>query len=150
MGLEPRSSKCDRIHEITLLLCHFCQKWWWNYCQADLLHVETKIILGSIVLVSETQLILFASNLALVSVFSPYKWCYCDFFTEISSHNDKLIWIVLFPWLGVDPTVVLHLKEGLNRAHHLLNRTMVKKMKKDNEEEAKSQEKKNTLPWMGL
>ena len=37
-----------------------------------------------------------------------------------------------FPWLGVDPTVV---KDGLNRTHHRVNRTLVKKMKKIREEE---------------
>ena len=35
-----------------------------------------------------------------------------------------------FPWLGVDATVVLHLKEGPQGTHHQLDWTMVKKLKK--------------------
>ena len=64
-----------------------------------------------------------------------------DFFIVISFYNDKLISIPFFPQLGVDPTVVLPLKEEPNGTHPFLNRTMVKKMMKEMEEDEKSQQK---------
>ena len=44
-----------------------------------------------------------------------------------------------FPWVGVEPTVVLHHTEETHRTTHKLNRTMAKKMKK---KKKKRQQKK--------
>ena len=71
----------------------------------------------------------FAKNIALISVLAP-QMALLGFFHRVSSCSDKLIYIAFFPWLGVDPTEVLHLKEGPHGTHHHLNITMVKKMKK--------------------
>ena len=89
----------------------------------------------------------FASNLLLYLCFGSTDST-DSFFIDISSCSDKLITRAFFPLLGVNPKAVLHLKERPHRIHHRLNRTMVKMMKKKENEE-KSQLKK-TLPGLGL
>ena len=50
--------------------------------------------------------------------------CFCPIdsaariFIDIVSRFDKLISIAFIPWVGVDPTVVLHLKEGPHGTHN--------------------------------
>ena len=64
------------------------------------------------------------------------------FFIEISAHYGMLISMAFFPWLGVDPTLVLLLKEGPHRTHQWLN-----KMKKKEEEKEKNQKNHFPLIW---
>ena len=73
--------------------------------------------------------------------------CFCptDITARIFHRNLLSQWkvdlYIFFPWLGVDPIVVLHLKEGQQGTHHWLNRTKKKK---------KKAHRKATSPWLGF
>ena len=67
---------------------------------------------------NQKKLLFIIPKIALISVFLPRRWQCKDFFIEISSYSDDLISIAFFPWQGVDPTIVLHLKKGPHGTHH--------------------------------
>ena len=60
--------------------------------------------------------------------------CFCSTQGALTSHWHVILYS-FFQWLGVDPRVVLHLKQWPRATRHWLNGTMVKKKK---EEEGKS------------
>ena len=55
-----------------------------------------------------------------------------------------------FPWLGVDPTVVLHLKDGPHGTHHQLNHGEENEKEEEEGRRRKSLLMKTTLLWPGF